>query len=255
MPRKASKLVQTSPGCRPLRELLERAQTEDWSRWQQAQAPFLEAMWKFDESFSAGSATQGDNQNGKGDFFGDLVCGLLERCSEETLSYRPSVPGRIFRGHALDAAYPASGVVEVFVETKMAGAPKSPRNPSQKNRLGRAGSADLDKRVKEAGLKTIDLKAEWARNQGVGGGPTGDLLTWLRRTKPSCYILLAVRVVDDGDLQRTIRMAQSADQVMDGCGLFCYGPSVGRYAPLEVPLSLEMDRMVTRICEQLRELP
>ncbi len=212
-------------------------------------------MWRFDENFAAGHATQGDNQNGKGDSFGDFICGLLERCSGKNLNYRPSVPGRIFRSHALDAAYPASGVVEVFIETKTAGAPKSPRNPRQRNPLGRAGSSDLDKRVKEAGLKTIDLKAEWARNEGAGSGPAGDLIAWLRRAKPSCHILFAVRVVDSNDLRQTIKKAQSAAQLMDGCGLFCYQPAGRAYEPLEVPLELEMDRAVTRICEQLRALP
>ncbi|MEK7331551.1 MAG: hypothetical protein AAB113_12200, partial [Candidatus Eisenbacteria bacterium] len=242
-------------GCLPLRELLEEAGRQRWRRWQQAERAFLDAMWRFDANFSTGRATQGDNQNGKGDFFGDLLCGLLERCSDKTLSYRPGVPGRVFQGHALDAAYPATGIVEVFIETKTAGAPKSPRNPSQRNPLGRPGASDLDKRIKEAGLKTIDLKAEWARNEGAGSGPAGDLLTWIRRSRPSCYIIFAVRIVDDNDLQRTVRMAQSADQITDGCGLFCYQPVDGRYVSREIPSQLELDRMVTRICEQLRALP
>jgi len=135
------------------------------------------------------------------------------------------------------------------------GAPRTLRNPSQRNPLGRPGSADLDKRVKEAGLKTIDLKAEWARTAGRGGGPGADFITWLRRSKPSCYLLLAIRVVDDSDRRRAIRLADAANQVMDGCGLFSYSPAEDRYVPREVPTHLELDRLLSRICDELRQLP
>jgi hypothetical protein len=50
-------------------------------------------------------------------------------------------------------------------------------------------------------------------------------------------------------------MAEAGNQVMDGCGLFCYEPSESAYAPSEVPLHLEMDRVLGRICDELRNLP
>ncbi len=111
------------------------------------------------------------------------------------------------------------GIVEVLVETKATGAPKTGRNPTQRHPKGRPGSADLDKRVKEAGLKTIDLKAEWARTARRGGGPAGDLVTWLRKSKPLSFMFLAIRIVDDNDLKRTIELANAANQMMDGVGL------------------------------------
>jgi hypothetical protein len=212
-------------------------------------------MRRFDFNFVEGIANQGDNQNGKGDFFTDLVCILLERCSDKALLPRPAVPGLIFRRHKLDAAYPPAGTVEVLIETKVAGAPKTGRNPRQRNPLGRPGSADLDKRIKEAGFKTIDLKAEWARSAGRGEGPSGDFITWLRRAKPSCYLLLALRVIDEHDLQAAIRFATAANQVMDACGLYCYSPAGSAYAPQEVPTNLELDRIFSRVCDQLRQLP
>jgi hypothetical protein len=234
--------------------MFQRLQAETWSTWLLAEAAFLTAMWQFDELFAAGQANQGDNQNGKGDFLTDLICVLLERCSDKELEYRPGVPGRIFRTHNLDAAYPATGPLEVLIETKITGAPKSARNPRQKNPLGRPGSADLDKRLKEAGLKTIDLKAEWSRSAGQGGGPAGDFVTWLRRSKPSCYLFLAVRVIDESDFRRAVRFADAANLVMDGCGMFCYQPVDGRYELREVPTQLEVDRVLSRICDQLRAL-
>ncbi|HYO11978.1 MAG TPA: hypothetical protein VE685_02140 [Thermoanaerobaculia bacterium] len=48
------------------------------SRWTQVEERFLSAMWEFDQGFAAGLANQGDNQNGKGDFFTDLIALLLE---------------------------------------------------------------------------------------------------------------------------------------------------------------------------------
>jgi hypothetical protein len=256
MTRRPSGRVASSPGCEPLRRLFQQVcDTPSWSRWDHVERGFLGTMWDFDQNFITGLANQGDNQNGKGDFFTDLICVILEHCSGKILDYRPGVPGRIFKGHALDAAYPPAGTVEILIETKAAGAPKNPRSPQQKNPLGRPGSADLDKRVKEAGLKTIDLKAEWARLAGKGEGPTGDFITWLKRSKPACYLLLSVRVLDETDLKRAVVIAEAAHELMDGCGLFCYQPLYDHYAAVKVPTQLEMDRVLSRICDHLRSLP
>jgi hypothetical protein len=227
------------------------------SRWTQVENHFLEAMWSFDQAFATGLADQGDNQNGKGDFFTDLIALILENCSGKELHGRGAVPGLIFPNHNLDTSYPKEGTVEVLIETKVAGAPKTPRNPQQKNPRGRAGSADLDKRVKEAGLKTIDLKAEWARNAGQGGGPTSDLLTWLRQSKPLSFLFLAIRVVDRADLERTLFFANAANRMMDDVGLVVYEPAVSsqRYQALKVPPHLELDRVLSRVCTALRVLP
>jgi hypothetical protein len=227
------------------------------SRWTQVQEPFLAAMWDFDQGFSIGLADQGDNQNGKGDFFTDLIALLLENCSGKELHGRGAVPGLIFPNHNLDTSYPKEGTVEVLVETKAAGAPKSGRNPQQKNPNGRPGSSDLDKRVKEAGLKTIDLKAEWARNAGQGGGPTSDLLTWLRQSKPLSFLFLAIRVVDSKDFERTLFFANAANRMMDDVGLAAYepNPAGNGYRACKVPPHLELDRVLSRVCTALRVLP
>ena len=153
MPRKTSPRVATSPGCAPLRTMYLAAERTRPARWPDVEREFLQAMWEFDQNFARGEANQGDNQNGKGDFFTDLIALLLENCSEKALYGRGSVPGLIFPKHALDASYPQTGTVEVLIETKVAGAPKTVRNPSQKNPRGRMGSADLDKRIKETGRK------------------------------------------------------------------------------------------------------
>jgi len=257
MTRKTSPRVVKSPGCRPLFEMYSQAEVAKPSRWPQVEAAFLSAMWDFDQAFAAGLANQGDNQNGKGDFFTDLIALLLENCSGKELHGRGAVPGLIFPKHNLDTTYPKKGTVEILIETKAAGAPKSIRNPQQKNPKGRPGSSDLDKRIKEAGLKTIDLKAEWARTAGQGGGPTSDLVSWLRQSKPLSFLFLAIRVVDQQDLGRTVFFANAASQLMDGVGLVAYEPNGAGtvYDPCLVPTHLQLDRVLSRVCTALRVLP
>jgi hypothetical protein len=256
MTRKTSPRVAKSAGCRPLLLMQEWAIALKPSRWPQIEDRFLAAMWGFDQEFTAGRANQGDNQNGKGDFFTDLIALLLENCSGKELHGRGAVPGLIFPQHNLDTSYPETGTVEILIETKAAGAPKSTRNPLQKNPRGRPGSSDLDKRIKEAGLKTIDLKAEWARHAGQGGGPTSDLLTWLRQSKPLSFLFLAIRVVDKNDLDRTIFFANAANQMMDGVGLVAYetNPLGSGYQSCKIPPHLELDRVLSRVCTALRNL-
>jgi hypothetical protein len=147
---------------------------------------FLEAMWEFDEHVASGVANQGDIQNGKGDFFNDFLSCLLQQCSGKQVHTRPNVPGLSFRKHKLDIAYPPEGQVLLTVETKATGVPRHPRNPRQPHPEGRAGSADLEKRIKEAAFKNIDIKAETARHAARGGGPTSDLTAWLEQTPPAC---------------------------------------------------------------------
>lgn len=257
MTRKTSPRVAGSPGCRPFREMYQWAVGAKPSRWTQVEPAFLAAMCDFDQSFAIGLADQGDNQNGKGDFFTDLIALILENCSGKELHGRGAVPGLIFPNHNLDTSYPKEGTVEVLIETKVAGAPKSLRNPNQKNLKGRPGSSDLDKRIKEAGLKTIDLKAEWARSAGQGGGPTSDLLTWLRQSKPLSFLFLAIRIVDKNDLERTLFFANAANRMMDDVGLVAYEPSASGsgYQACKVPPHLELDRVLSRVCTALRVLP
>ena len=65
-------------------------------------------------------------------------------------------------------AHPGTGAVALTIETKATGVPKHPRNPRQPNPGGRAGSADLEKRIKEVSFKNSDIKAEAARLKGKG---------------------------------------------------------------------------------------
>lgn len=217
---------------------------------------FLDAMWAFDLHVASGVADQGDIQNGKGDFFNDFLSALLRECSAKDVHTRPNVAGLSFRNHKLDIAYPSVGPVELAVETKATGVPKHPRNPRQRHAEGRAGSADLEKRIKEAAFKNIDIKGEAARRVGRGGGATSDLGTWLRQSPPACFLFLACRVRDEGDLRRTQDLAQTATVWFDGVGVCCYGKNAAGagYEAKRVHPTLELDRVLSHVCTALRVL-
>ncbi len=241
--------------------------------WDQVEQDFLEAMASFDALVAATagrqdmldvekSALSGDLQNGKGDFFNDLLALLLENCSGiETFYSRNRVPGLIVRTHNLDGVYPGSGPISFLLEAKMMGTPKHVNSPTQRDE-GRAGSADIDKRVKELAFKSIDLKGEQSRlRTAQGGAPSsggpggGDLTTWLRGTAPRIYFFLATRVVSDSDFKRTLEWAGIAEQVVDAVGLYCFeavpGES-GRYRRRGgIPANLELERTLYRACRDL----
>lgn len=197
-PRTTSNSVATKPGCAPLKSAYEQAVAIQPRTWGEIEALFLRAMEEFDANIVSGVADMGDLQNGKGDFFNDLLALLLENCAGVTLYSRGGVPGLIFPKHNLDVTFPNTGVVAFMLEAKAVGTPKHPGSPKQKP-IGRPGSADLDKRVKEIGFKAIDLKAEYARIMAAKGeGPTaiaGDLTTWLHSVRPRSYVFIAARVL------------------------------------------------------------
>lgn len=264
MTRKTSNRVATSPACEPLRVMYDAAVASTPTSWDQVEDDLLRAMEGFDSNVVSGLADQGDIQNGKGDFFNDLLALLLENCAEITLDSRGRVPGFIFPTHNLDVTYPSVGTVEFLLEAKAVGIPKHPRNPKQKNPLGRPGSADVPKRLKEAAFKTIDLKAEFGRIQSMagrspsGGGPGGNLTTWLRANKPMSYLFISARVVDDRDFQALMGLARAAVQVMDGVGVYAFTPVAPdeptTYKSVKVPRDVDLAAVLYRACQDLVQL-
>lgn len=254
------KTRQTSakPGRAPLVASYAAIEAAGYSTWRQAEPDFLTAMRAFDDLVASGVADQGDIQNGKGDYFNDVLAKLLEECSGKSLHTRPDVPGLSFPMHKLDVSYPDTGSVKLTIETKATGVPKHPRNQKQKHVDGRAGSADLEKRIKEASFKNIDLKGEAARIQGQGGGATSNLGQWLKATDPDCYLFLSVRVRDSNDLRNTERFAHIATTWFDGVGVCAYGWNEARTAyevkRLSAP-NIELDRVLSQVCTTLRNLP
>ena len=246
----------SKPGRAPLLAALKKMADEGAATFHGVESLYLAAMEEFDWLVTEGIADQGDVRNGKGDFFNDMLALLLANCSGKDLHTRPNIPGLSFRNHMLDVAYPASGEVRLVVETKATGVPKHPGNTKQQNPEGRGGSADLEKRIKEASFKNIDIKAQQARMAGRGEGPTSDLGSWIKRAPPRCYMFLAVRVRDDADLKRSIEFGHTAATWFDACGLYCYGwdEDKTRYEAKPVTASLELDRVLAGVCTALRSM-
>jgi hypothetical protein len=265
-PRSTSNTVATKPACAPLKAMYARAVASKPKAWQPIEGEFLRAMETFDHNVATGVADQGDRQNGKGDFFNDLLALLLEGCAGVTLYSRGGVPGFVFPNHNLDVTYPNTGVVKFTLEAKAVGTPKHPGNTRQRNPLGRDGAADLDKRVKEGAFKVIDLKAEYGRimttlGQTPGVGAGGDLTTFLRSQNPHAYLFIAARVTSPHDCDRVIRHAEVAGQVFDGVGIFCFQP-ISAAQPTSyvavpddsVPASFQLERVLYRACQNLQSL-
>ena len=257
-PRTTSKIVAASPGCAPLKQAYEAAAALRPKSWTQVEELFLRGMEGFDANIAQGVANMGDLQNGKGDFFNDLLALLLENCAGVELFSRGGVPGLIFPKHNLDVSFPHTGIVQFMLEAKAVGTPKHPGSLKQKP-IGRPGSADLDKRVKEIGFKAIDLKAEYARIMAEQGDSpsviTGDLTAWLRSVKPRSYVFFAARVISDNDHARVIRFADVASLVSDAVGVFCFRPvspdTPTKYRAEEVPTHIELNRVLFRACQDL----
>ena len=260
-PRSISKVVATKPGCAPLKLAYERAVALKPKTWEEVEEGFLRAMEGFDQNVATGLADLDDLQNGKGDFFNDLLALLLENCAGVQLFSRAAVAGLTFPKHNLDVSFPSTGVVEFLLEAKAVGTPRHPRSPKAKP-IGQAGSADLDRRVKEIGFKTIDLKAECARVMApLGANPStfsGDLTAWLRSVRPRSYVFIAARVIGDKDRDRVIHFANVAGMVSDAVGIFCFRPTAPehptRYRAEAVPPHIQIARVLFRACQDLTAL-
>lgn len=247
--------------------------------WNQVEDHFLAAISDFDTNLptvfegdedarkAQSKALSGALQNGKGDWFNNVIAALLERCSQvDTLYVRREVPGLIVPTHNLDGVYPgdASREIEFLLEAKMMGTPKHANSPSEKA-SGRDGSADTKKRVGELAFKSIDLKGEASRRLTmVGQSPTGggagggDLSNWLHANRPKIYFFMAVRVLGDRDFAAVVRWAQTAAQVVDAVGLYCYEPTPGSFTTYRrrdpVPTAHELERVLYRACIDLQRL-
>lgn len=218
-------------------------------------------MEAFDAEVIAGRASEGERQNGKGDYFNELIAFVLENASGVSLNRRRGVNGLVFADYNLDVTYPTSGIAEILIEAKMMGTPKHGGQKDDSNPAGRPASADLQKRLREAGFKTIDLKAGYGFHQhdrDAQGGPKGDLSSWLRQAKPLSYVLIAARVTDEKDLQRVIADTTSSTQIFDGLGLFCFKASdpnsaSPHYSPCKVRPEIDLGHVVHRIASLMQE--
>lgn len=258
--------------------MYDRMAADSATSWDQIESEFLAAISGFDRGLPQAFTGEGEDkdlqskqlsgalQNGKGDWFNNLLALLLERCAGiETLYVRRQVPGLIIAEHNLDGVYPGdeSRAIDFLLEAKMMGTPKHANSPGQKAH-GRAGSADTNKRVKELAFKSIDLKGEASRrlsHKGIspsGGAGGGDLSTWLHASRPRIYFFMAVRVVSATDFAAVLRWAETAAQVVDAVGLYCYEFVPGSYTEYRpktgIQPAYQLDRVLYRACTDLKSL-
>lgn len=279
-PRNLKSVLLTNPFCEPLRTMYDRITASSATSWNQVEDEFLAAISEFDSGLPAAFDGVGKDekdrqskdlsaaiQNGKGDWFNNVVALLLERCAGiETLYVRRLVPGLIIAEHNLDGVYPGDQTreIEFLLEAKMMGTPKHANSSGQKL-PGRAGSADLNKRVKELAFKSIDLKGEAARRLtmvGVaptrGGAGGGDLSTWLHASRPRIYFFMAVRVLGETDFAAVVRWAETAAQVVDAVGLYCYEALPDSFTTYRakpgIPTVYQLDKVLYRACTELQGL-
>lgn len=277
-PRSPKAVLLSNPYCEPLRAMYERLTLSDATSWNQVESEFLKAMSAFDAGLPIAFEGSDDDkrrqskelsaaiQNGKGDWFNNVIAYLLERCAAlDTLYVRRRVPGLIIPEHNLDGVYPGdeSREIEFLLEAKMMGTPKHANSPGEKP-VGRAGSADTNKRVKELAFKSIDLKGEAARRltmvgvSPTGGAGGGDLSTWLHASRPRIYFFMGVRVLGTTDLAAVIRWAETAAQVVDAVGLYCYEPTSASFTTYRrsgnIPTAYELERVLYRACIELQGL-
>lgn len=133
--RSTSKLVATKPACAPLFAMYQAAEVARPRSWTEIEDAFVAAMSAFDANVASGVADIGDLQNGKGDFFNDLLALLLENCAGVSLYSRGGVPGFVFANHNLDLTYPNTGVVRFTLEAKAVGTPRHPKTRSSQRRI------------------------------------------------------------------------------------------------------------------------
>ena len=81
MAKAVGQALATGPACAPFREHLNEIRQQDPppTHWDAVSDRFLRSMEAFDASVIAGNATEGERQNGKGDYFNDLLAYVLEQ--------------------------------------------------------------------------------------------------------------------------------------------------------------------------------
>lgn len=69
---------------------------------------------------------------------------------------------------------------------------------------------------------------------------------------------MGVRVLDDTDHAAVVRWAETAAQVVDAVGLYCYEPMPGSFTTYRrrggIPTAYELERVLYRACTELQGL-
>ncbi len=240
-------------GFAPFDALLGKVRDERLGSWRSVEADFLSVVTAFDTEYSIGKQDTGWYQL-KGRFFNDLIVDLVENCAGRPIARRAKRPGTLFAAIDLDICYPVDPKSPPIVagESKIAGTPPHSRNKN----VARAGSQDLDKRLREVALNALDVKIANAatRDQSII-----DIADWIRRTNPRYFTFWAFRADSVTDFQKAVRRLDAlASSYADGVGGFFYEPispnEPTTYRVLTPPDSLNMERVLSRLCRLIANL-
>ena len=151
--------------------LLQAVKSLDITTWAEIEGRFLLACQQLDDDFLAGAVDKGIHRNAKGNAFHALVWQLLTNASGGSYIGKGDRLGMTMT-HQCDMAYPDDrGWTKkerltmkpvVVGEAKAMGMIPHLGN-TKSGQWGRAVRQEIDKRVKEIGLASLDLKARWGQ--------------------------------------------------------------------------------------------
>lgn len=203
------------------------------SKFADIQNAWLDLMWTLDSYRSeqvlpAGFKDFGSFNRGKGNWFGELLCLLLQNRTHHRIAARQKVSGFSQR-HQIDVAWPARGEDPlVCCETKVTGAPAFGSTPA------RGAMNDFSNRRKELKFAATDLKLYRRQEQTK----IAHWDVWRRSEPPKTYFLWAARLNYPKDkIKVLVREARILiDTYLDGAGLFAWCQSTSKDGYEHVPL-------------------
>jgi hypothetical protein len=225
-------------------------------RFAEIQDEWLELMWALDgyriaRALPAGFKDFGAFNRGKGNWFAELLCLLLQNRTNHQIAARQQVAGFSQR-HQIDIAWPARGEDPlVCCETKVTGAPAFGSTPV------RGAMSDFSNRRKELKFAATDLKLYRRQEQTK----IGHWDVWRRREPPKAYFLWAARLELGKDrIDSLVREARAlVDTYLDGAGLFAWthASAGGGYRQVELPEGervTSLDDVLYRISSEIESL-
>ena len=177
-----------------------KAQVQDDAtrRFADIQDTWLDLLWTLDayrvaRVLPSGFKDFGAFNRGKGNWFAELVCLLLQNRTHHRIAARQKVSGFSQR-HQIDVAWPARGAI-----------------------------SDFSNRRKELKFAATDLKLYRRQEQTK----IGHWDVWRRSEPPKAYFLWAARLEPGKDkIETLVREARALiDTYLDGAGLFAWRPA------------------------------